>query len=286
MLQTIKCPHCGKDIDVEVGLNVIDEAVQPAPDDQPQTGTRLSFDELLGRFNALLKNRGYKAVTSQTYIHHYLSWAYDFTRRQYDGDAWMFRQETYPLLFDYRGMDAGDDGTAYNALQAWLMASILSELVPDSGKTTNTQTELFKLAYEIGGGRSYPLYNYKSFKADPYAMREAASVMYAICRGDHDISAQIDKYRSELGGKPINAFSWDGLGYKNTMLSDGQGRRGYRMDYLGYCVNTELFLPDAPGPRVATTTVCALHQHCEHGEQKELFSTPSGNYIMEVKGNN
>ena len=285
MLQTIKCPHCGKDIDVEVGLKVTDEAVQPAPDDQPQTGTRLSFDELLGGFNTLLTNRGYKAVTSQTYVHHYLSWAYDFTRRQYDGEAWMFRQETYPLLFDYRGMDASDDGTAYNALQAWLMASILSELVPDSGKTTNTQTELFKLAYEIGGGRSYPLYNCKSFKADPYAMREAASVMYAICRGDHDISAQIDKYRSELGGKPINAFSWDGLGYKNTMLSDGQGRMGYRMDYLGYCVNTELFLPDAPGPRVPTTTVCELPQPWEQGQPKGLFSTPCGNYIMDEKIN-
>lgn len=256
------------------------EDPQPQPEPEPAVG-RLSFQDFIDKFNQVLTSRGYKAITSNLKVSDYLGWAFDFTNRQYNSDAWMFKPETYPLVYDYRGTDTSDDGTAYNSLHAWLMASILSELVPDSGATTNTQTELFKLAYEIGGGRSYPLYNNKAFKADPYSMREAASVMYAICRGDSNISSMIDTYRAELGGKPIQASSWDGLGYKNTMLTDSQGRRGYRMDYLGYCVNTTLFLPAAPGPRIATTTVCEQPQPWDQGQDIGLFNKSTGNYIMD-----
>jgi hypothetical protein len=197
----------------------------------------------------------------------------------------MFRPESYPLLYDYRGNSDTGKETAYNGMQAWLIASILSELVPDSGATTNTQTELFKTAYEIGGGSSFPLYGGQSFKSDPYAMREAASVMYAICRGDANISSQISAYRAELGGKPIPASSWEGLQYRNTMLTDELGRYGYRMDYLGYCVNTESFLPDAPGPRVPTTTVCELPFPWEEGQQKSMFNMDTGNYITDEEIN-
>lgn len=257
----------------------------PSDDDEPQTDGRLDLLDLVGRFNNVLTSRGYNAVNIKMDVFDYLAWAYDFTKRQYESDAWMFKPETYPLLCDYRDNDTYDDGTAYNALQSWLMASILSELVPDSGTTTNTQTELFKLAYETGGGRSYPLYNRKAFKADPYAMREVASVMYAICRGDNDISAQIDKYRSELGGRPIPAATWDELDYVNKMLSDDKGRCGYQMTNLGYCVNTSLFLPDAPGPRVPGTTVCELPWPWEQGQSSIQFNTEGGNYLGDERIN-
>ena len=258
------------------------EIVQTTPT-PPNSGgeRRMMFGEMLAKFNEVLAWRGYKGVTQGMAVYDYLSWACDFASRQYDGDVWMFLPSTYPLLYDYRGTDETDIDTGYNAMQSWLMASILAELVPDSGATTNTQTELFKLAYEIGGGKTYPLYNGKSLKADPYAMREAASVMYAICRGDGSIAGQIETYRRELGGSPIPASNWDGLGYKNTMLTDSQGRRGYRMDYLGYAVNTELFLPDAPGPRVPTTTVCELPQPWEEGQPASLFNMQTGNYLMD-----
>ena len=250
------------------------------------TDERMTFGELLAEFNEVLAWRGYKGVTQGMAVYDYLSWACDFARRQYDGDVWMFLPSTYPLLYDYRGTDETDIDTGYNAMQSWLMASILAELVPDSGATTNTQTELFKLAYEIGGGKTYPLYNGKSLKADPYAMREAASVMYAICRGDGSIAGQIDTYRRELGGSPIPASNWDGLGYQNTMLTDSQGRRGYRMDYLGYAVNSELFLPDAPAPRVPATTVCELPWPWEQGQDISLFNQSTGNYLMDEVINN
>ena len=262
------------------------EAVQTTPGPsysggEINTDGRMTFGELLAKFNEVLAWRGYKGVTQGMAVYDYLSWACDFASRQYDGDVWMFLPSTYPLLYDYRGTDETDIDTGYNAMQSWLMASILAELVPDSGATTNTQTELFKLAYEIGGGKTYPLYNGKSLKADPYAMREAASVMYAICRGDGSIAGQIETYRRELGGSPIPASNWDGLGYQNTMLTDSQGRRGYRMDYLGYAVNSELFLPDAPGPRVLTTTVCELPQPWEEGQLISLFNMQTGNYLMD-----
>ena len=281
----------GKKIYLETGdtftgcgytFEVIEKQVEPQPV-IPQN--KLSFLELVDKFNEVLKNRGYHTINPNLSVYYYLRWANDYTDRQYNSDFWVFKPETYPLVYNYRGNDNYDDGTAYNALQAWLMASCLAELVPDSGETTNTQTELFKLAYELGGGRSYALYNTKSFKADPYAMREAASVMYAICRGDENISNDIEKYRKELGGKAISASDWNGLNYKNTMLSDNLGRRGYRMNYLGYCVNTQLFLPDAPGPRIPTTTVYELPQPWEQGQPKELF-TESGNYIMDEVINN
>jgi hypothetical protein len=37
------------------------------------------------------------------------------------------------------------------------------------------------------------------------------------------------------------------------------------MDNLGYCVNTSLFLPDAPGPRISTTIVSTLRKPWEQG---------------------
>ena len=276
----ITCPHCGEEI-------ILDWSVreQDVPHDEPTPESRLSFSELLGKFNSVLLLRGYRKVDTDADIFGYLSWAYNFASNMYDSNEWMFRKETYPLVYEYRGNDDSDGNTAYNAMQAWLMASILAELVPDYGEYTNTQTELFKLAYDIGGGREFPLYDGKSLKADPYAMREAASIIYAICRSDKNIAAQIENYRSELGGKPIPATIWEDLGYKNEMLSDSQGRRGYKMKNLGYCVSTEMFLPDAPGPRVEGTTVCDLSWPWEQGQPKRLFNVQSGNYTEDEECN-
>ena len=278
---TIVCETSNNQSDTQGTGTTVTSPSDITDEASPNVSQRLSFDELLAKFNEVLAWRGYKGVTQGMAVYDYLSWACDFARRQYDGDVWMFLPSTYQLLYDYRGTDETDIDTGYNSMQSWLMASILAELVPDSGATTNTQTELFKLAYEIGGGKTYPLYNGKALKADPYAMREAASVMYAICRGDGSIAGQIGTYRRELGGSPIPASNWDGLGYKNTMLTDSQGRRGYRMDYLGYAVNTELFMPDAPGPRVPTTTVCELPQPWEEGQPVSLFDMQTGNYLMD-----
>ena len=255
--------------------------------EQTHDDGRLAFGELLAKFNEVLAWRGYRAVTAGTATYGYLQWAHGFAdrlydgRTAYDGEDWMFSPSCYPLVYDYRGSDGSDDGTAYNAMQSWLMASALAELVPDSGSTTNTQTELFRLAYELGGGRSFPLFNQKTMKADPYAMRDVAGVLYAVCRGDSNISSQIATYRQELGGKAIPASDWNGLGYANQTVSDGEGRRGYQTTSLGYCVNSRMFLPDAPGPRVPGTTVCDLPLPYEQGQPTALFTLQTQNYTMD-----
>ena len=116
----------------EVTIKAREKEVEPTPappSDEPKEDGRLDLWDLLGRFNSVLTSRGYNAVNISMDVFDYMSWAYDFTKRQYESDTWIFKPETYPLLYDYRGKDTTDDGTAYNALQAWLMASILAELV-------------------------------------------------------------------------------------------------------------------------------------------------------------
>ena len=257
------------------------EEVVPTPTPpSDETVGRLDLFDLIGRFNNVLTERGYNAIDVCMDFYDCLKWAYTFANDKYMEDAWMFRPSKYPLVYDYRGDDETDDGTAYNAMQAFIMASFLVELVPDSGEFTNTQTKLYKLAYEIGGGATYPLYNDKAFKADPYSMREAGSVIHGICRGDKNIAAQIEQFRSELGGSPIPASCWDDLGFEDEEITDEYGRKGYRVKRIGYLINTREFLPDAPAPRVEGTTVCELPMPYEQGQPKELFNE-EGNYIMD-----
>jgi len=285
MKEKIKCPHCGKDINVNIDFAVKKESEDATTPSDEATSSRINFFDMLYMFNNVLKDCHYNEVSSSMAIYDYLLWAWNYADSLYNSDEWMFRKETYPLVCDYRGTDTSDSDNAYNAMQSWLMASILSELVPDSGKETNTQTKLFAAAYSIGGGAISPLYSGKTLKADPYAMREAASVIYAICRGDKNIASSIGTYRDELGGKPINATTWDELGYSNEMLSDEQGRRGYRTKSIGYCVNTSLFLPSASGPRVQGTTVCELPFPWESGQDVSLFDCLTANYIKDEEIN-
>lgn len=297
-MEKILCPHCGKELEATVVLSAANEEKeeesvvsvvtsdnqeQQVDTQEPQTEAVIGFIELTEKFNNLLKKRGYGIVDTTTETFYYLRWAYYFADSLYKEGIWMFRPASFPLVCDYRGTKTDTVNAAYNAMQAWLMASELAELVPDSGKTTNTQTELFKLAYELGGGRAFPLFGKKAFLADPYAMREVGSVLYAVCRGDKSISKQIDTYRIELGGKAIPATLWRDLGYQNETVTDAQGNRlGYRMKNLGYFINTRLFLPDAPGPRVEGTTVCELPQPWQQGQAMEQFDE-DGNYLEDKR---
>ena len=274
----IICPHCGATLEVSLS-----ETTQPTPEPTPphDEANIISFDGLLNKFNPILMNRCYLPVDVTKDVYGYLRWAYKYADRAYKKDDWMMRDENYPLVFNYHGSDSTDWQTAYNAMQAWLMGLILTELVPDLGQTTNTQSELMTLAYELGGGCEYPLYNGKTLKADPYSMRLAAGYLYAICRSDANVASQIDHYRDELGGKPIIADRWNDLGYENEMLTDAEGRRGYYTTRLGYCINTKLFIPSAPGPRVEGTTVCDLPLPSDEGQADTLFNPATANYHMD-----
>lgn len=284
------CPHCGEEINVDVALTVVKDEPLPQPEpefvpsfpDYNPEAYVLTFGELLAKFSSVLIVRKYKAVQSSMKVYGYLQWANNFANSLYNKREWMFKESTYPLVVDYRGTREDAKNIAYNAMQAFLMASQLAELVPDSGETTNTQTELYKLAYEIGGSRSFPLFGGKALIADPYAMREAASIIYPFCRSSYSDDS-IEAFRKELGGKAINATTWKDLGYKNKTITtaDGKTRLGYKMEYLGYFINTRLFLPDAPGERVPGTTVCDLPKPWEQGQPKEQFNPETGNYLWD-----
>jgi len=51
----------------------------------------------------------------------------------------MFDQSKFPDVYDWRAPYSKEFiGEAYASLQAWMIAMLLSELVCDSGTTTNT----------------------------------------------------------------------------------------------------------------------------------------------------
>lgn len=256
-----------------------DEPQEEPSDGQDDTEGRLSFEELLDMFNEDIFERGYSKVETTMEVYGYLHWSYYHADSLLKDRAWMFRKSTYPLIVDYRGEGTKVSAIAYNAMQSWLMASCLAELVPDAGDTTNTQTELFRHAYATGGGCSFSLYNGYAVTEDPYAMREAASIIYAIVRGDKKQSDSIGTYRAELGGHAIEASCWDDLGYKSKDLYDEEGRKiGYETESIGYAVNARLFLPDAPGPRVEGTAVCNLPWPWGQGQALDQFNMVTGNY--------
>lgn len=103
-------------------------------------------------------------------------------------------------------------------MQAWLMASCLAELVPNSGSTDNRQSKLFKKAYELAGGRSTPIYGGFAIKGDPMIARLVAGAIYAYNRHNYTFS-QIDTMRSEVGGRPIDITTpWETLGDETYMM--------------------------------------------------------------------
>lgn len=286
----IICPVCGKEIEVDVSLSVVKDEPEPVPEPIPvpvpdynPEASILTFGELLEKFNNVLTSRKYNAVQSSMDVYGILKWQYNFADSMQDKGYWAFSPFTYPLVYNYFGEGDDDFQLGYNAMQSWMLAMSLAELVPDYGTVNNTQTELFKLAYEIGGGRNYPLYHINNRACDPYWMREVGSVIQSICRGDKNYSEKIETFREELGGQPIPASCWEDLGYENEKITNETGwRRGYRTTQLGYLVNTRLFLPDAPGPRVDGTTVCELPWPWEQGQSEYQFDIiGDGNYIKD-----
>ena len=269
----IKCPHCGTMLDFDISIS---EEISPIP----PSDNRMSSEDILKIFNPILKTHGYNTVEDGMKVKEYIDWSYDLAQRYYDNNEWMFKEDTYHLIYNYRGTDTSNYEIAYNGMQSWLIASILAELVPDLGDD-NTQTNLFATAYSIGGGCSYPLYNDKAFKADPYAIREVASIMYAICRGDASISSNIDVYREELGGSMIPASNWEELGFVDEELSDEGGRIGYVVKNIGYLVDTSKFIPSTPGPKVPDTTAKRMPHPIKEGQPEDLFNLYSGNYKID-----
>ena len=228
----------------------------------------IDFDVLLKPFNDIItSNNKYKEINKESTkdVYDYLKEGYDMAIGEYERNTkglfadTIFKDEE---AMDYHG--TGDDydstyevdGTAENAMLAWLMAMQLSELVPDCSTDkepdNNTQTELFKEAYNIvvkkdddGNIVIPPLYslneNKKGFtlKGDPTVARLVAGAIYVLTREGKNISALRDK----LNGSDICGGIWEGICYEPST-----GGADSPMVKLGYLVNTNKFFPKAPGP--------------------------------------
>ena len=251
---------------------------------EEHNGQVLNFGELLTEFNTVLVANNKRAVTASMNVFNYLVEAYSAVIQEYeDENSPLFDSSTYPEVYQYHGSDETYAVAAINAMTSWLMAMCLSEIVPTSGSTTNIQTQLFAKAYEIGGGRNIPLYGNFALRADPMVGRIVAGAVYAKVRGQKTFDA-ISVFRQELGGSSINANTWDGLGYTHTEEKYNGVRKGYTMNNLGYLVNTGLFLPSTPGPKVANSNAVNEPLPSTQGQDPELFNG-EGNYLVDAAVN-
>ena len=240
----------------------------------------------------------------------FLESAYNRADKEWnDASSVIFSPESYPEVCDYHGTNSEFEPLGYKAMQSWLMAMCLSELCAEDsagGKdSTNTQTELFKLAYEMGGGRSHPIYGDYTLKGDVFIARLAASAIYTLNHNNYDFQAT-QKMRRELGSKCIDLqkkFSelnfWDpATGYDNpfwhavrcqtsAVKVPSEVIPGYNdtltrsLDRLGYTVNTNLIFPYAPGPEIARTNAANNAHPSQQGQPSSMFNQSTGNYIKD-----
>ena len=236
-----------------------DPSVEPIPDPSPVNPVDpTEFEGLLDEFNAVLDTLDITQVSeSETpTVYSYLSEGFNEAYAEWNNDdSDLFKETTYPEIPEaaeismYRGSNKSYEKHAYNAMQSWLMAMSLSELVPSNtvDGITNNQTELFKKAYEYADGIDIPLYGGYDLHADPTIARLAAGAVYAKIRGSKSYD-DMDGMREELDYQnPLGEAEYEcDLNFCTgatdfTSVEDG-------ISSLGYLVNMKTFLPGPFGP--------------------------------------
>lgn len=242
------------------------------------------LEKLIGIFNEILETNGNGKISEEEtpITYNYLSNVYDLCVQEWENpDSKLFKEETYPEVYDYHGENTKYHDLAFVSMKAWLLAMCLSEIVPTSGEYTNTQTQLFQKAYELGGGRNIPLFDDYEIHSDVMIARLAAGVIYASNRGKYTFD-DIEKMRYELAGDFIYASDWEGLGYTSP---DNRS-----IGYLGFLVNSEEIFPSAPGP-YSNDTDPDRPKPFEEGQDEDLFYMDEEdwkkyNYKMDVEIDN
>ena len=241
------------------------------------------FQELINIFNDILKDNGNGPIsyeeTPTTY--NYLNEIYNLCVEEWENpNSKLFIEETYPEVYDYHGDNTTYHELAFVAMKAWIFAMCLTEIVPTSGEYTNTQTQLFQKAYELGGGRELPLFGDYEIHSDPMIARYAAGILYAANRSKYTFE-DIEIMRNELAGDFINKSDWEGLEYSSP---DNKS-----IGNLGYLVNSEEIFPSAPGPYIIDT-IEDRPKPFEEGQDSELFCMDESeddwkvyNYKMDIE---
>lgn len=207
------------------------------------------FNSLLGEFNSVLSTKGLRQVssTSTPTTYSYLSSLYNEATSTFNNSSSdLFKKSTYDEVYDYRTGSTTNHNLGLSAMTSWLMAMQLSEIVANSGTSTNNQTALYKKAYDIGGGKSAPTYGYSDLRSDVNICRLAASAIYAKNKSTYGFSA-IDTMRSELGTTANNRnTTWKDFGYSTN--GDTYICNNTLSINVGYaCALNDIF-PNAAGP--------------------------------------
>ena len=281
------------------------------------------LDELIfgnNRFNNVLVYFGFNKITKNMNVYQYLKEIYEAADTEWKtNEIGLFSESTYPEIYtgtDYRGTNIDEEQTAYNALLSWALAMGLSELVltNSTDNHTNAQTEIFKVAYIFSNGAGTPLYSVSNngyhVHADPMIARLAASAIYTLKRRTKTFN-DMNAYRSEIRGSYIKIntsfnnldFSgspiWDSINCKtssekriNQDLTNyykcKPGHEFYEtvtrhVTQLGYAINTNLFIPNTPGPRVPESNAYSLPAPYTQGQPLSLFSDLTLNYRIDEK---
>ena len=249
----------------------------------------LSFDELLSNMNDILSSRNRRTINSSSNAYNYLKTYYDNAELEWNNNnSPLFDIDTYQEIYNYHGNNREYETLAHNAMQAWLMAMCLTEIYADSGTTTNTQTELYKEAYNIGGGRSIDLYGDYDLHGDVTFARLAASTIYAVNRHNYTFE-YLDTLRDELGGSVIEkSTSWTNLGLSfNGSVCDNTLSAS-----LGYAVGFNDIFPSAAGPFATefminggfctpTTSPNNRIHPIDQGQSIDIFNTETKNYLVD-----
>lgn len=228
--------------------------------------TKKDFETLVNDFNEVLP----KSITKNSTTWNYLLKGFNAADDEWNnGTLGLFSPENYPEIYNYRGNnDQYDkDNTSYNAMQSWLMAMSLAEIIANKGTVTNNQTEVYKKAYAIGGGRNIPLYGNYTLKSDVVIARLVASVLWSKVRANYSFAA-MDAMRNELGGSSIDrVVSWTNL-------------ESYSSNDIGYNVNVSAIFPVAAGP-FATDVATTPGRTYPPEQPAELFNPDTKNYLID-----
>lgn len=250
------------------------------------------FDSLLTQFNGVLSANNITQITSggtpNTY--NYLKTLNsEATSAFNNSNSDLFKKSTYAEIYDYRNGSITNHELGLSAMTSWLMAMQISEIVANSGVTTNNQTKLFKKAYEIGGGKNVPIYGYSDLRSDVSICRLAASAIYGKNKNYYDFD-KIDVMRTEMGTTVNNRNSlWTDYGYSTN--GESHICNNTLSVTLGFDIDFNDIFPAAAGPYATEINVggetcnpsnpTAANRQPDPLQPSNQFNPSTKNYIVD-----
>ena len=219
------------------------------------------FNELINSFNLILYDNPSRYINNDNKN---ITYQYLLSLFNIADDEWnkpinnsLFNKDLYFEPVDYRSSDTEGDLNTYKAMQAWLIAMCLAELVPTSGLSTNNQTELFKCAFQFGNNNLYKIgstdsnaniiqANCYGIKQDAMIARYVASIIYA---NNHDRNINIiNTCRQEMNSSCISINSFNLDTNPSDLSCSSYGYTFKSKTIIGYFINGDDIFGAPAGP--------------------------------------